>query len=487
MKTLLIIDSQDRWIIEGWSENQTDLEVRSPQNYLSDAVADSSRSVRFCNLCRSYAYQSTGYYVSLLAEARGHRIQPDVMTIGDISLSRSVRFASPALEKLIERSLTPLGSKEFTLSIYFGKNLAKRYEQLARAIHQQFNAPLLRCRFTHRKKWKIANLWAVSTSDIPRNHREFVREAAREFFSRPVSRKLNRTVAKYDLAVLHDPAEGELAPSCEKALQRLIRAGESEGVRTELLTAADAGRLFEFDALFIRETTSVEHHTYRLARRAQAAGMPVIDDPLSILRCTNKVFLAQILNRAKLLTPVTTIVHKNHQTYQPQVFPVVVKQPDSAFSLGVMKAENQAELELQMESVFEHSELLIVQQFMPTDYDWRIGVLDGCPLFACKYHMARGHWQIAKHGKNGEKPKFGKCETHPIELAPKKCVAMARKAASLIGDGFYGVDLKQVGDNFYVIEINDNPNLDAGIEDKIMGAELYRRIIRTLVRRLETR
>ena len=39
---------------------------------------------------------------------------------------------------------------------------------------------------------------------------------------------------------------------------------------------------------------------------------------------------------------------------------------------------------------------------MPTDYDWRIGVLDGEPLFACKYKMARGHWQIIKHEADGK-------------------------------------------------------------------------------------
>ena len=53
----------------------------------------------------------------------------------------------------------------------------------------------------------------------------------------------------------------------------------------------------EFDALFIRETTSVNHHTYRFASRAAAEGLVVIDDPTSIVRCSNKVYQAELFQR----------------------------------------------------------------------------------------------------------------------------------------------------------------------------------------------
>ena len=51
--------------------------------------------------------------------------------------------------------------------------------------------------------------------------------------------------------------------------------------------------------------------------------------------------------------------------------------------------------------MFEDTDLLLAQKFMPTDFDWRVGVLDGEPLFVCQYQMAQGHWQIIKHGPNG--------------------------------------------------------------------------------------
>ena len=38
-----------------------------------------------------------------------------------------------------------------------------------------------------------------------------------------------------------------------------------------------------------------------------------------------------------------------------------------------------------------------------------------------------------------------------------------------------------------VIEVNDNPNIDAGIEDHVLGDELYERIMRVFVDRLDER
>jgi glutathione synthase/RimK-type ligase-like ATP-grasp enzyme len=72
-------------------------------------------------------------------------------------------------------------------------------------------------------------------------------------------------------------------------------------------------------------------------------------------------------------------------------------------------------------------------------------------------------------------------------LAPRKAVAIAVKAANLIGNGLYGVDVKENDGNFVVIEVNDNPNLNTGVEDAVLRDELYRRIVESFVRRLENR
>ncbi|MBS1146889.1 MAG: glutathione synthase/ribosomal protein modification enzyme (glutaminyl transferase), partial [Proteobacteria bacterium] len=66
-------------------------------------------------------------------------------------------------------------------------------------------------------------------------------------------------------------------------------------------------------------------------------------------------------------------------------------------------------------------------------------------------------------------------------------VKIALKAANLIGDGLYGVDIKQVGGRCYIIEVSDNPNVDAGNEDGVLKDALYREIMGSFVRRIEAR
>ncbi|HBX65237.1 MAG TPA: RimK family alpha-L-glutamate ligase, partial [Balneolaceae bacterium] len=129
---------------------------------------------------------------------------------------------------------------------------------------------------------------------------------------------------------------------------------------------------------------------------------------------------------------------------------------DSAFSLGVIKVNDESELKESLNLLFKKSDLVLAQEFLPSDYDWRIGVLDNEPVFACKYFMAKDHWQIY-NWKGAKKNQEGAATTVLIEEVPKQVLKLATKAAALMGNGLYGVDLKMVGDKAYVIEVNDNP------------------------------
>ena len=77
--------------------------------------------------------------------------------------------------------------------------------------------------------------------------------------------------------------------------------------------------------------------------------------------------------------------------------------------------------------------------------------------------------------------------TLAVGEAPESVVSTALSAARLIGDGLYGVDLKQLEDRWLVIEVNDNPNLEAGVEDAVIKDELYRTILQEFIRRIEAR
>jgi glutathione synthase/RimK-type ligase-like ATP-grasp enzyme len=132
----------------------------------------------------------------------------------------------------------------------------------------------------------------------------------------------------------------------------------------------------------------------------------------------------------------------------------------------------------------EDSDLLIAQKFIPTKFDWRVGVLGGQPLFAVHYLMARKHWQIVNHKANG-KPDQGGIKTFTLKNAPAQVVETAVKAASCIGDGLYGVDLKETNDGIFVIEVNDNPNLDHNCEDTGEKDEVWVRLTQWFLDRLE--
>jgi glutathione synthase/RimK-type ligase-like ATP-grasp enzyme len=72
-----------------------------------------------------------------------------------------------------------------------------------------------------------------------------------------------------------------------------------------------------------------------------------------------------------------------------------------------------------------------------------------------------------------------------VESVPREGLELAVRAANLVGDGLYGVDLKQVKGAWRVIEVNDNPNIEHGVEDLVLKDGLYDRVMRSFVARLE--
>ncbi|MFG0330009.1 MAG: RimK family protein [Phycisphaerales bacterium] len=481
MTVLIVHDNPKRFPFDVPS-----VEVVAARDYLTQPWFSTLRGAKVFNLCRSYKYQTVGYYVSLLAAARGHRPLPSIATIQDLRLQPVIRVASQDLDKLMQQALRPLKSNVFELSVYFGRNLATRYDRLSLALFNQFPAPFFRAVFKHNEdRWELDSVRVISANEVPEDHRDFVLEQAKRYFARPLRRQA-RKPSRYDLAILRNDEE-ELPPSDDKAIDRFTEAAEGLGFRVETIGRDAYGRLSEFDALFIRETTSVNHHTFRFARRATAEGLVVIDDPDSILKCTNKVYVTELLERHRLRTPKTVIISKDTAAkVEDQIgFPCVVKRPDGSFSSGVVKFESREEFENGIAPLFEESELVIAQEFVPTNFDWRVGVINGEPLYACRYYMARKHWQIVK--RDGSDIEEGTVDTLAIEDAPPEVVSIGVRAAKLIGAGLYGVDIKEVHGKPAVIEINDNPSIDAGFEDRVLGRDLYRRIMREFADRLEAR
>jgi len=482
MTSLVVVDSPKRWPLH--IEGAT---IVSSRDYLIGPEPLAEPGAKVFNLCRSYRYQSAGYYVSLLAEARGHRPLPAITAIQDLKLTPVVRLVSQDLVELVQSSLHRIKSDEFELSLYFGRNMARQYDRLATALFNAFPAPMLRARFERSDIWRMASVRAIALGEVPESHRPFLAEQAARYLKRSPRKAKSGANIRFDLAILHDPDE-PMSPSCPDALKRFMKAGESMGIRCELIEKDSYGRLAEFNGLFIRATTAVNHYTYRFARRAAAEGLVVIDDPVSIVRCTNKVYLAETLARHRIATPKTvTFAKDSADTVVETVgLPCVVKKPDSSFSVGVLKASTQEEFDEVTQRLFEETDLLVAQEFVPTDFDWRIGVLGGDPIYACRYYMAAGHWQIVSRDEHGTAD-HGQWQTVPLTETPENVVRIATRTAELIGDGLYGVDIKVVRGKPVVMEINDNPNIDSGVEDQVIGDRLYERVMNHFLVRMEAR
>jgi glutathione synthase/RimK-type ligase-like ATP-grasp enzyme len=486
MSWLILVDNE-----RDLSNADTPHKVMSTKDYVSRPQLFKDMKPKIINLSRSYAYQGLGYYCSLLAEARGHRIMPNVETMIELSRKGLYEHALPELEAKLNKCLEKDEGygESLNLLVCFGMVGDKRLERFGSLLFDWFRTPILEVQVSGNGRRQIRRITALSRSSLEPEQLEFFRQSLDEYTKRAWRPPKAREVSKYTIAVLFDPNE-QLPPSQQASLKHFAKIADKFSIDVEPITKKDLDRLSEFDALFIRETTSIDNHTYRFARRAQQEGMPVIDDPNSMIRCTNKVYLAELMAANGVPTPKTVIVENVRQADQlgDQLgWPIVLKIPDGSFSRGVFKVENRDALIDRLEALLDDSDLILAQEFVPTSFDWRIGVLDGEPLFACQYLMAKKHWQIVQHDANGKAVKEGTSKTFRLVEAPPLVIETAVKAARLIGHGLYGVDIKETDGRVVVIEINDNPNLDHGYEDAAEKDVVWEKLLQWFLKRLESR
>lgn len=444
---------------------------------------------KIVNLSRSYAYQSQGYYASLLAEARGHRVVPTVETMLELGARGLYEHALPELEDTLNKSLRKGGGDmPARMLVCFGGVADPRFERFGRLTFDWFRCPILEVTIKTGEWNAIERLKPVSLAKLHPDEVGFFHDSLHAYTKREWRRPKAKEPLRYTFAALHDPKE-ELPPTSVASLKHWARVAEKLGVEVEPITRRDLPRLAEFDALFIRETTSIDNHTFRFARRAQQEGMPVIDDPVSMIRCTNKLYLNELLTAHGLPMPPTVMLASTTDIDKAEAalgYPLVVKIPDGSFSRGVKKVDNRAAFAKLIDEWFEETDLLIAQKFMPTSFDWRVGVLDGEPLFVVQYLMAKEHWQIVKHDTGGE-PLEGGFKAFSLDDAPPAVIDIGVRAARLIGRGLYGVDIKETNGGIYVIEVNDNPNIEHGVEDAVCKDDLWIRLTRWFIDRIEQR
>ncbi len=459
------------------------------------------RTTTVYNLCRSLAYRSPGYYVSLIAEARGQRVLPSVATLsvlGDPTAlfdhldAAGVDVIPPSRMTARRRSLKERatgvwvvedeggrlrparGDDVREIDLLLGTTDAREDRRLAAAVYRVVPIPVLRLTLLREQDtWCVVEVAARGISQLDQD----ARHRLVALLAEPPNKPRAAVERLPSLGIVYEEG-APFAPSTPETIERLERIGARRGMHVGRLRPDEPVRLGSFDAIFLRVLTGPLLPSYRLALRAEAMGMPVVDDPQSIFRCSNKVFLHELLQREHVPTPTTELAAPRTPfsfLVERLGLPFVLKVPDGSFSTGVHRIDGESEYRARTNDLFEKSPLLVVQAWMPTPFDWRVTVLGGKVLFVARYHMAGGHWQIRTEERTGVR--YGRVEAIPRRTAPRDVVRLALKAAALIGDGLYGVDIKPGPDGPVVIEVNDNPNLDIGYDDAADGNAIYEDLI----------
>jgi hypothetical protein len=183
------------------------------------------RNVRVFNLARSYSYQSRGYYVSLLAEARGQKVIPSAKTILDLKSPSIVKVLSRDLEEVIQTSLAHKNKHEFIFSIYFGRNVNRKYDRLAHELYKVFQVAPAARPFREDRGRQVGTAFhpPIPYNDIPEEHLNYVKRYAAEYFAKKRYDGAREDRSQYDLAILVNPEDK--ASALEQTRHREVPPG----------------------------------------------------------------------------------------------------------------------------------------------------------------------------------------------------------------------------------------------------------------------
>ena len=272
-------------------------------------------------------------------------------------------------------------------------------------------------------------------------------------------------------------------PREEGALNNFKQAAEAAGNEFNFLFRENISEIPNYNAVFIRATTDPLFTAYIVSKTAWELGLKVIDDPESIQICGNKVHQYELFEKYNVPRIPTISLNKDelHHKRINEIFdtlgkPVVIKAPYTSFSRYVEKAACETSFKEVAKRYFKKSDVLAIQKFTPTAFDWRVGVLNNEVLYVCKYMIPKGKWKHGAKLRGKSTVVWGRTVAMEKQTAPERLREVALKACSVVGKGLYGVDIKEVDGDYVVVEVNDNPSIYAGYEDS-KDKDIYQKII----------
>ena len=256
------------------------------------------------------------------------------------------------------------------------------------------------------------------------------------------------------------------------------------GHDVDFIFPVDINKIPKMDALFIRARTDPMNVTYVAARMAAVPRDPGDRRPgldPDLLGQDQHVFPPDEKERRDPEDGLPLKERSHRSNGSTRLFdelgtPLIVKEPSTSFSLRVEKVNDIAGF-FQVARRFIHlSDWIVVQQYIESKYDWRVGVLDGELLYACKYTIPSVTFKI-QASVNGHIVYCG-VESVPENAIPPHVVRLGIDAGNAVGNGLYGVDIKNNNGDAYVIEVNDNPSLESGEDGNY--PDVYEKIVTCL-------
>ncbi len=267
------------------------------------------------------------------------------------------------------------------------------------------------------------------------------------------------------------------------ALSNFRLAAFELGYSLDFLFKNELKYLSNYDGVFIRALTDPRNASYAVARMAELRGLRVLDHSESIRICCDKVNMYARLMAKGVPMPETRFLNDPEVTREnaAELFealgtPLVLKAPNSSFSNYVDKVTTPESFVKTGRKFLRRADRLVVQQYLPSEFDWRVLTLNGSLLAVIRYVFVQDKWKLMERGKEGE---WAQTIAVSRDEADPKLVSVALAAADAIGKSLYGVDLKEIDGEFYVIEVNDNPTIEADGEDAA-NPEIYQEVIRYL-------
>jgi hypothetical protein len=224
-EVLLLLDD-----LSDWKPFYKTKSILTVSDYLQHKSED-GRSNVVINLSANLSYNSEGYYCSLLAQARGDKIIPNVQTLNRLESGVGVRMDN-VLHKICYQwaQKNDIADEIWYLDIYFGT-----LEKIARYIFDHYPRPLLRVGFYNKSRNQIESIQFRSLIQLTDEEQDFFAEALNRFNQKVWRSPRSPKSFRYNLAIFYNPEE-EFPPSDKKALSKFLEIAKKMNIHAELIT-----------------------------------------------------------------------------------------------------------------------------------------------------------------------------------------------------------------------------------------------------------